>query len=291
MIYTMNGFTHNKELTAIKDIPPFEYLAEYQPIEVDIADYEAREAYKRNQAPYFISGTLTEPKRGKEYVLNRDIISLDYDDVELDEQEFINQFTEKLENLNWILFPTIHCYNKKDSKAFRYRLIIEPDRPILVDEYPKVVKTIGHLLGVDYDPKSETVSQLMGLPILTPYTNRDMIITNHGRALPIQPTLQAYGELFKEEQRHRPAYTYNGNGSMKYTAQYMNELLIGVDDGERNVWLTSKLGTMLNQGMNAKQAYAFAHFVNEHCVRPPLDDGELNDLFTSILKREMKKGA
>ena len=79
------------------------------------------------------------------------------------------------------------------------------------------------------------------------------------------------------------------NGKKKYTAQFLEKVITGVENGNRNNWLKDIVGTPLAQNMDVNLAYEFIHIVNQTCVKPPLNDGEVNQIFKSILNRERKK--
>lgn len=83
-------------------------------------------------------------------------------------------------------------------------------------------------------------------------------------------------------------YSSSGN-TKKYTATLLEEIVQGVDESERNVWVTRVTGKLLRLGMNSKEAYEFLLIVNENFVRPSLHDKEINTIFKSILKAESNK--
>ena len=84
--------------------------------------------------------------------------------------------------------------------------------------------------------------------------------------------------------------TYNAAPQgKKYTAMFMEELLSGQDDGNRNVWLTKQFGRMIALGMDFTAAYEWIKLVNQNFVRPPLSAKKLNAIVASITKREQQK--
>ncbi|WP_188205386.1 bifunctional DNA primase/polymerase [Desemzia incerta] len=83
-------------------------------------------------------------------------------------------------------------------------------------------------------------------------------------------------------------YSSSGN-TKKYTAVLIEEIVQGVNESERNVWVTRVTGKLLRLGMSSKEAYEFLLVVNENFVRPPLPDKEVNTIFKSILKAESNK--
>ncbi|MDN5373109.1 MAG: hypothetical protein PWR19_2155 [Carnobacterium sp.] len=98
--------------------------------------------------------------------------------------------------------------------------------------------------------------------------------------------------LMNKEQQTQQGSTHKAdysNGKKKYTAQFLEKVIQGVDSGGRNNWLKDIVGTPLAQNMDVNLAYEFIHIVNQSCVRPPLNDDEVNKIFKSILNRERKK--
>ena len=88
------------------------------------------------------------------------------------------------------------------------------------------------------------------------------------------------------------SYTLNFNDTVrtkKYTAVLLEEIVQGVEESERNVWLTRYTGKLLSLGMNPKEAYQFITVINENFIQPSLPDKEVNTIFKSILKRETQK--
>lgn len=83
-------------------------------------------------------------------------------------------------------------------------------------------------------------------------------------------------------------YSSSGN-TKKYTATLLEEIVQGVNESERNVWVTRVTGKLLRLGMSSKEAYEFLLVVNENFVCPPLPDKEVNTIFKSILKAESNK--
>lgn len=83
---------------------------------------------------------------------------------------------------------------------------------------------------------------------------------------------------------------FNDTGrTKKYTAILLEEIVQGVEESQRNVWLTRYTGKLLSLGMNPKEAYQFITVVNENFVQPSLSDVEVNKIFKSILKAELNK--
>ncbi|MCB2847786.1 hypothetical protein K3N62_10335, partial [Streptococcus dysgalactiae subsp. dysgalactiae] len=90
-------------------LEPFDYIAQFKPLkppeDIDI------EEYKRTQAPYCLSGKVTAEKNGS-YKRNnaslvyRDLIFLDYDEIETG-VNLPKIVSETLGEYNYIIYPTI----------------------------------------------------------------------------------------------------------------------------------------------------------------------------------------
>lgn len=89
---------------------------------------------------------------------------------------------------------------------------------------------------------------------------------------------------------YKAEYSNRNNGKKKYTAQFLEKVITGIDDGGRDEWLKDIIGTPLAQNMDVNLAYEFIHIVNQTCIRPPMEDSQVNKIFKSILGRERKKG-
>lgn len=107
-IYEARGFS--SYLYPYKgQLEPFDYIAQFKPMKtpeaIDI------EEYKRTQAPYCLSGKVTPEKNGS-YKRNnaslvyRDLIFLDYDEIETD-VNLPKIVSKTLWEYSYIIYPTI----------------------------------------------------------------------------------------------------------------------------------------------------------------------------------------
>ena len=163
-IYLSNGFrTHTLIEQKLQDKSAFKEIAEFPP-QVFTGHLSK---YKKDEAPYIISGYIEPTEEGhfirnNDSLIRRDLIFIDYDDVALTEEAFKSTIQEKLADYNYILYPTIS--NGEAGKGVRYRLIIEPDRPLVEFEYKYVLKQVVDLIGIKIDESAYTWAQLQGLP-------------------------------------------------------------------------------------------------------------------------------
>lgn len=151
--------------------------------------------YKAKEMLYFISGDIT-PNEDGSYTRNdnnlksRDLIVIDIEDTGLTSEKVQAIIQEKLLNYKYLLYSSI---SHKPNNP-RLRLVIEPDREILKEEYKPTIQHIMALLELNYDRSSSTWSQLQGLPIAV--RNNEFICIKHldGLEYPVQ-------EASKEEKK------------------------------------------------------------------------------------------
>lgn len=121
---------------------PFEYIAQFKPLIVP--EGAEIDDYKRTQAPYCLSGKVT-PERNGSYKRNnsslvyRDLIFLDYDEIEGTAESFIEAVSNALFGYSYILYPTI----KHTPEKPRYRLVVKPSGNMNEASCKQVIQEIG----------------------------------------------------------------------------------------------------------------------------------------------------
>ena len=161
-------------------------------------------SYKIKEMLCFISGEIT-PNEDGSYTRNdnnlksRDLIVIDIEDTGLTTKEVQAIIQEKLSSYKYLLYSSI---SHKPNNP-RLRLVIEPDREILKEEYKPTIQHIMALLELNYDRSSSTWSQLQGLPIAVRDNEHIFIKKLDGLPYPVQ-------EASKEEKKvisnyHRPS--------------------------------------------------------------------------------------
>jgi len=182
-IYEAKGFQNNLVYPFDK-IGSFEYIERFMPLvvpeEVNIEDF------KRTQAPYCISGKVTPEKNGSykrnnSSLIYRDLIFLDYDDIQGTSEGFIEAISSALFGYSYILYPTI----KHSPEKPRFRLVVKPDNVMNEATYKQVVKEIADKIGLPFDMASLTWSQLQGLPVTTGDPADYQKIVEHGLDYPV----------------------------------------------------------------------------------------------------------
>ena len=200
MIYRQIGLNTSK-LKLIKHSfnSPLEALAN-TPFDV-ASENEDLEKYKSDKSLQFLSGDIT-PNEDGSYTRNdsnvnsRDLIVIDIEKTGLNSQEVQNIIQEKLASYKYYLYSTI----SHEPNNPRLRLVLEPSREILEDEYKPTIQHVMALVGVNYDTKSYAWSQPQGLPIEVEGKETVSIKQLEGEVYPVQ-------EAVKEEKKVIATYS------------------------------------------------------------------------------------
>ena len=278
-IYESLGFGNNLHLNDNKD--PFKYVATFRPRTVpkgvDIDDF------KRNSAPYCIAGMVKQDengnyKRNNASLIYRDLIFLDYDELEAS-TDFPSVVNNALHGYSYIIYPTI----KHTKEKPRYRLVVKPSDKMDEQTYKQTVQEIANKIGLPFDNTSLTWSQLQGLPVTTGDPNNYERIVNRGRSYPVANTVTDS----QEPHYHTPRQSGNKTSTMRV----LDTLLHGFgDEGGRNVAVTKFVGLLLSKCVNADVATAYELTTIANGVTDnPLPEQELERTFESIVKSEIRK--
>ena len=267
-------------------LEPFEYIAQFKPMSVpEGADIEE---YKRTAAPYCLSGKVTPEKNGSycrsnQSLVYRDLIFLDYDDIQGTSEGFIKAVSSALFGYSYILYPTI----KHSLEKPRFRLVVKSDNVMNEATYKQVVKEIADKIGLPFDMASLTWSQLQGLPVTTGDPASYQKIVEHGLDYPVPQTT---AELVKQNATSLP-YTPRPSGQKSMTMRIIDTLFNGFgDEGGRNVALTRFVGLLFNKWVDCdlETAYELTKIANSVTVEPlPIE--ELDRTFSSIARAEYRK--
>ena len=278
-IYESVGFGNDLNLFDKK--APFDYIAEFRPMRVpqgaNIDDF------KRNSAPYCIAGCVKRDengnyKRNNASLLYRDLIFLDYDELE-NNIDFPRVVHEALQGYSYIIYPTI----KHTKEKPRYRLVVRPSDKMDEQTYKQTVQEIANKIGLPFDNTSLTWSQLQGLPVTTGDPNNYERIVNRGRSYPVANTVTDS----QEPHYHTPRQS----GNKTITMRVLDTLLHGFgDEGGRNVAVTKFVGLLLSKWVNADVATAYElTTIANRVTDNPLPVEELARTFESIVKAEIRK--
>ena len=185
LIYKQTGYRSNVLSSFNTDKKPLEVIAN-----TFVPTIEANtniKSYKAKEMLYFISGDIT-PNEDGSYARNdnnlksRDLIVIDIEDTGLTSEKVQAIIQEKLLNYKYLLYSSI---SHKPNNP-RLRLVIEPDREILKEEYKPTIQHIMALLELNYDRSSFTWSQLQGLPIAVRDNELIIIKKLDGLPYPVQ---------------------------------------------------------------------------------------------------------
>lgn len=212
MIYRQTGLKSNVLKSINTDKTALETLASTNA--QTISNDEDIKLYKVNSMLYFISGDI-KPNEDGSYTRNdnnlktRDLIVIDIEDTGLTSQEVQDIIQEKLASYKYLLYSTIsHRQNNP-----RLRLVLEPSRDIVKDEYKPTIQHVIQLLNIKYDTSSCTWSQLQGLPIAV--RDNEFIFIKHldGLPYPVQ-------EAVKEEKKVITKYTASDTNTLLTDEEY-----------------------------------------------------------------------
>ncbi|HEM5677398.1 hypothetical protein HO811_07145 [Streptococcus suis] len=282
-IYESKGFGNDLHLFEKK--APFDYVAEFRPRKVpEGADIET---YKRTQAPYCLSGKVTpneqgQLKRNNQSLVYRDLIFLDYDEIEGTAESFIEVVSSALFGFSYILYPTI----KHTAEKPRYRLVVKPDRVLNEPTYKQIVKEIADKIGLPFDLASLTWSQLQGLPVTSGDPKDYQKIVERGLDYPVPQSSTGQAGAVTTNY-HQPRAT----GRRSITMRVIDILFNGFgDEGGRNVAMTRFVGLLFNKWVDAdlETAYELTKIANS-VTAEPLPIEELDRTFTSIARAEYRK--
>lgn len=185
MIYRQTGLKSNVLKVIDTDKTALETLASTNA--PTISQDEDIKQYKANNMMYFISGDI-KPNEDGSYTRNdsnlktRNLIVIDIEDTGLTSQEVQDIIQEKLASYKYLLYSTI---SHKPNNP-RLRLVLEPSRDIVKDEYKPTIQHVIQLLNVKYDTSSCTWSQLQGLPIAVRDNEFIFIKRLKGEPYPVQ---------------------------------------------------------------------------------------------------------
>ena len=278
-IYESKGFGNDLNLFDKK--APFDYIAEFRPITVPKG--VKIDDFKRNSAPYCIAGMVKQDengnyKRNNASLIYRDLIFLDYDELE-DSTDFPSVVNNALHGYSYIIYPTI----KHTKEKPRYRLVVKPSDKMDEQTYKQTVQEIANKIGLPFDNTSLTWSQLQGLPVTTGDPNNYERIVNRGRSYPVANTVTA---------SQKPHYRTPRKSSNKtITMRVLDTLLHGFgDEGGRNVAVTKFVGLLLSKYVKADipTAYELTMIANR-VTAEPLPIEEIDRTFTSIARAEYRK--
>lgn len=75
----------------------------------------------------------------------------------------------------------------------------------------------------------------------------------------------------------------------KYTARFLDKIVKGATQGNRNDFITSIAGSMFSLGTENTNVLELLSVINQHFISPPLPQRELETIYRSVLSRELRR--
>ncbi len=225
----------------------------------------------------------TIPKyRKDDNIINRSVIALDYDEIrEQDFKSLHKAISKQLEGHSWA-FHTTHSHTTEKP---RIRLMVPLNEPVSADDYRKYSRALANHIGHKVDEASFVPSQAMALPVKNDKDAVYIFRYNDAPAITIEE-LNQFSTNLENTQQDKPITVNYSNQYKKRDSSYWRDLAFGVGEGERNQALASISGYLLRRYVDANLVYGLVIAWGKSC-NPPMDDGEINKTFNSILKKHM----
>lgn len=240
-IYIEKGFKTARLNEWLIKTSPFEWLQEYEPKIIqqkkneDDASFLERLKKLKAKQEYFISGRIdpynddkNKWRRAMDDIMKRDLIVIDYDEIDTDTATFIEQVKNALPNISLLFYPSLRYTDEKP----RMRVVIEPSRPLVKHEYEIIGLEIAEKIGLVYDPSFITWTQLQGLPVITPLNEGQTLQVVEGQKYPIPnnikpPIKENIAPVIKGLNDNRVFIPYNDAVQIfdEYVKQDANNLL------------------------------------------------------------------
>ncbi len=221
-----------------------------------------------------------EKYRKDDNIINRSVIALDYDDI-TDFKGLYKAISKHLEGYSWAFHTT---YNHTTDNP-RIRLIVPINEPVSADDYRKYTQALAHQIGYKIDEGSFQPSRAMALPVRPDKDIPYIFKHNDAPAITIE-NLNQLSRFVDNIQKDKPITINYSNQYKKRDSSYWRDLAFGVGEGERNQALASISGYLLRRYVDVNLVYGLVIAWGKSC-NPPMDDGEINKTFNSILKKHM----
>lgn len=165
-IYIAIGASRKETKWRNREIP---YSALVEKLQITIRTRETFAEYKRmpkakrdeiKDVGGFVGGTLKDGRRKAENVVNRHLITLDMDNIDISANDLWDNIT-MLNDFEILMYST----HSHEPKTPRLRLVIPLARPVFPDEYQAVARKIAEEIGIDmFDDTTYEPSRLMYWP-------------------------------------------------------------------------------------------------------------------------------
>ena len=226
-------------------------------------------------------GKLIQKYRNDENIISRNTFALDYDDV-TDFKGLYKAICKHLESYSWAFHTTFNHTTEKP----RIRLIVPINAPVSADDYRKYTQTLAHQIGYKIDEGSYQPSRAMALPVRPDKTIPYIFKYNDAPAITIDD-LNQFSTNLENTQKDKPITINYSNQYKKRDSAYWRDIAFGVGEGERNQTLASIIGYLLRRYVDTNLVYGLVSAWAQMC-NPPIEQGEVNKTFKSILKKDSK---
>ena len=267
----------------------FSTLLRAKPVEIEAKDKtelvkassQSMTRAKAQKALYFISGYLKNERRNNENLISRNLLIADIDEGIPSVESLHERLNERLIAYSFYLYPST-SFTEEEPK---FRLIIDAERAMTEQEYMATLKEIEELLEIEFDDKSYTWSQMMGLPITDNVEQfNEVKLINEGDPYLIVSTSEP-----TETSSPFVTATYKTTGYKGKIPKLLEEVYSGIGNGERNVFFTRAYGTLITAKVAPEFAIGIVRDWNTRFTNPPLSDTELAGIIKSVNNREKKK--
>ncbi|MDW4190042.1 primase alpha helix C-terminal domain-containing protein [Staphylococcus saprophyticus] len=225
-------------------------------------------------------GNFIQKYRNDENIINRNTLALDYDDI-TDFKGLYNAICKHLEGYSWAFHTT---YNHTTDNP-RIRLMVPLNNPVSSDDYRKYTQSLAKKIGYKIDEGSYQPSRAMALPVRPDKDIPYIFKYNDAPAITNDDLVELSKNLENTQKDNSITINYS-NQYKKRDSSYWRDLAFGVGEGERNQALASISGLLLRRYVPPELAYGLVTAWGKSC-NPPMDDGEINKTFNSILKKHM----
>ncbi|WP_426458539.1 primase alpha helix C-terminal domain-containing protein [Staphylococcus nepalensis] len=228
-----------------------------------------------------VDGVFYQKYRNDANVINRSVVALDYDDIN-DFKGLYNAICKQLEGYSWAFHTT---YNHTTEQP-RIRLMVPLNELVSADNYRKYTRALTHKIDYKIDEGSYQPSRAMALPVKRDKDTIYIFKYNDAPAITIEE-LERLSTNLDSVQKDNPITINYSNQYKKRDSSYWREIAFGVGEGERNQTLASLIGYLLRRYVDVNLVYGLASAWAQMC-NPPLEQGEVNKTFKSILKKDSK---
>lgn len=225
-------------------------------------------------------GQLIEKQRNDANVLYRSVLALDYDDI-TDFKGLYTSIRKHLEGYSWAFHST---YNHSTEKP-RIRLMVPINEPVSADDYRKYTQSLAKKIGYKIDEGSYQPSRAMALPV-RPDKDIPYIFKYNDAPAITNDFLVELSKNLENTQKDKSITINYSSHLKKRDSTYWRDLAFGVSEGGRNQALASISGYLLRRYVDVNLVYGLVIAWGKSC-NPPMDDGEINKTFNSILKKHM----